>query len=117
MRSATGLHRIGAEGDAGCWLSAYHYFYGAPVYTGASGSPISSRFHLCLIPTGTASLWVRRVRRRTPRSGLHATRRGGSKGDFASLQDSQPMCTSSSTVARRSEAWSRASDRGRKVSM
>ena len=34
MRSATGLHRIGAEGDAGCWLSAYHYFYGAPVNPG-----------------------------------------------------------------------------------
>lgn len=48
MRSATGLHRIGAEGDAGCWLSAYHYFYGAPVNpgppppSGRSGSPISS---------------------------------------------------------------------------
>jgi hypothetical protein len=38
MRSATGLHRIGAEGDAGCGLSAYHYFYGAPVYTGASAA-------------------------------------------------------------------------------
>ena len=38
MRSATGLHRIGAEGDAGCWLSAYHYFHGAPVYTGASAA-------------------------------------------------------------------------------
>ncbi|MCE3276472.1 MAG: hypothetical protein K0R13_2327 [Propionibacteriaceae bacterium] len=29
MRSATGLHRIGAEGDAGCGLSAYPYFCGA----------------------------------------------------------------------------------------
>jgi hypothetical protein len=120
MRSATGCIDRG-RGRRG--LSAYHYFYGAsvnpgpPPPSGRSGSPISSRFHLCLIPTGTASLWVRRVRRRTPRPGLHATRRGGSKGDFASLQDSQPMCTSSSTVARRSEAWSRASDRGRKVSM
>jgi uncharacterized protein YndB with AHSA1/START domain len=31
VRSATGLHRIGAEGDAGCGISAYHYFYGDPV--------------------------------------------------------------------------------------
>jgi hypothetical protein len=36
VRSATGLHRIGAEGDAGCGLSAYHYFYGGPVDTEAS---------------------------------------------------------------------------------
>ena len=48
VRSATGLHRIGAEGHAGCGLSAYHYFYGGPVDTEAStavwrsGSPISS---------------------------------------------------------------------------
>ena len=28
VRSANGLHRIGAEGDAGCGVSAYHYFYG-----------------------------------------------------------------------------------------
>lgn len=31
IRSAHGLHRIGAEGDAGCGVSAYHYFFGAPV--------------------------------------------------------------------------------------
>lgn len=31
IRSAHGLHRIGAEGDAGCGVSAYHYFYGEPV--------------------------------------------------------------------------------------
>ncbi len=31
VRSAHGLHRIGAEGDAGCGVSAYHYFYGDPV--------------------------------------------------------------------------------------
>jgi uncharacterized protein YndB with AHSA1/START domain len=31
IRSASGLHRIGAEGDAGCGVSAYHYFYGRPV--------------------------------------------------------------------------------------
>lgn len=31
VRSAHGLHRIGAEGDAGCGISAYHYFYGDPV--------------------------------------------------------------------------------------
>lgn len=33
LRSATGLHRIGAEGNAGCGISAYHYFYGDPVDT------------------------------------------------------------------------------------
>ena len=31
VRSASGLHRIGAEGDAGCGMSAYHYFYDGPV--------------------------------------------------------------------------------------
>jgi uncharacterized protein YndB with AHSA1/START domain len=31
IRSAGGLHRIGAEGDNGCGVSAYHYFYGEPV--------------------------------------------------------------------------------------
>jgi uncharacterized protein YndB with AHSA1/START domain len=31
VRSAHGLHRIGAEGEAGCGVSAYHYFYGDPV--------------------------------------------------------------------------------------
>lgn len=31
VRSAHGLHRIGAEGSAGCGVSAYHYFYGEPV--------------------------------------------------------------------------------------
>ncbi|WP_219412841.1 SRPBCC family protein [Pseudonocardia nigra] len=31
VRSAHGLHRIGAEGDAGCGVSAYHYFYDGPV--------------------------------------------------------------------------------------
>ena len=31
VRSAHGLHRIGAEGEAGCGVSAYHYFYGEPV--------------------------------------------------------------------------------------
>jgi uncharacterized protein YndB with AHSA1/START domain len=33
VRSAHGLHRFGAEGDAGCGVSAYHYFYGEPVDT------------------------------------------------------------------------------------
>ncbi|TQM02098.1 SRPBCC family protein [Pseudonocardia kunmingensis] len=31
VRSAHGLHRIGAEGEAGCGVSAYHYVYGEPV--------------------------------------------------------------------------------------
>lgn len=31
LRSAHGLHRIGAEGSQGCGVSAYHYFYGEPV--------------------------------------------------------------------------------------
>jgi uncharacterized protein YndB with AHSA1/START domain len=31
VRSAHGLHRIGAEGEHGCGVSAYHYFYGEPV--------------------------------------------------------------------------------------
>ncbi|MGI5125846.1 SRPBCC family protein [Pseudonocardia sp. CA-107938] len=31
VRSAEALHRIGAEGDDGCGVSAYHYFYGAPI--------------------------------------------------------------------------------------
>lgn len=31
VRSTHGLHRIGAEGDAGCGVSAYHYFYGVDV--------------------------------------------------------------------------------------
>ena len=31
IRSAHGLHRIGAEGDTGCGVSAYHYFYGEPI--------------------------------------------------------------------------------------
>jgi uncharacterized protein YndB with AHSA1/START domain len=31
VRSAHGLHRIGAEGEAGCGVSAYHYFYGEPI--------------------------------------------------------------------------------------
>ena len=35
VRSASGLHRIGAEGEAGCGLSAFHYFYGDPVDTDA----------------------------------------------------------------------------------
>jgi uncharacterized protein YndB with AHSA1/START domain len=35
VRSANGLHRIGAEGEAGCGVSAYHYFYGEPVDTDA----------------------------------------------------------------------------------
>lgn len=35
VRSEHGLHRIGAEGDAGCGVSAYHYFYGEPVDAGA----------------------------------------------------------------------------------
>ncbi len=35
VRSAHGLHRIGAEGEDGCGVSAYHYFYGEPVATGA----------------------------------------------------------------------------------
>ncbi len=35
VRSAHGLHRIGAEGEDGCGVSAYHYFYGLPVDTDA----------------------------------------------------------------------------------
>jgi uncharacterized protein YndB with AHSA1/START domain len=35
VRAADGLHRFGAEGDAGCGVSAYHYFYGEPVDTEA----------------------------------------------------------------------------------
>jgi hypothetical protein len=31
VRSARGLHRFGAEGSAGCGVSAYHYFYCEPV--------------------------------------------------------------------------------------
>ncbi|MDN5861741.1 MAG: SRPBCC domain-containing protein, partial [Pseudonocardia sp.] len=31
VRSARGLHRIGAEGSAGCGVSAYHYFFGEPI--------------------------------------------------------------------------------------
>jgi uncharacterized protein YndB with AHSA1/START domain len=31
VRSVSGLHRIGAEGEAGCGISAFHYFYGDPV--------------------------------------------------------------------------------------
>ncbi|MHA6792624.1 SRPBCC family protein [Pseudonocardia bannensis] len=31
VRSAHGLHRIGAEGGAGCGVSAYHYFYGGDI--------------------------------------------------------------------------------------
>lgn len=30
VRSERGLHRIGAEGEAGCGVSAYHYVYGDP---------------------------------------------------------------------------------------
>jgi uncharacterized protein YndB with AHSA1/START domain len=35
VRSAHGLHRIGAEGEDGCGVSAYHYVYGRPVDTDA----------------------------------------------------------------------------------
>jgi uncharacterized protein YndB with AHSA1/START domain len=35
VRSTSGLHRIGAEGEAGCGVSAFHYFYGDPVDTDA----------------------------------------------------------------------------------
>ena len=31
VRSVHGLHRIGAEGEDGCGVSAYHYVYGTPV--------------------------------------------------------------------------------------
>lgn len=31
IRSEHGMHRIGAEGEQGCGLSAYHYFFGEPV--------------------------------------------------------------------------------------
>jgi uncharacterized protein YndB with AHSA1/START domain len=31
VRSERSLHRFGAEGDDGCGVSAYHYFYGDPV--------------------------------------------------------------------------------------
>jgi uncharacterized protein YndB with AHSA1/START domain len=33
IRSENALFRFGAEGDMGCGLSAYHYFYGDPVDT------------------------------------------------------------------------------------
>jgi uncharacterized protein YndB with AHSA1/START domain len=33
VRSASALHRFGAEGDDGCGVSAYHYFYDEPVDT------------------------------------------------------------------------------------
>jgi uncharacterized protein YndB with AHSA1/START domain len=35
VRSADGLHRIGAEGEDGCGVSAYHYIYGRAVDTGS----------------------------------------------------------------------------------
>jgi uncharacterized protein YndB with AHSA1/START domain len=35
VRSGHGLHRIGAEGEDGCGVSAYHYVYGRPVDTAA----------------------------------------------------------------------------------
>ena len=44
-------------------LSAYHYFYGASVHPepppplAEAANQSLPRFHLCLIPTGTASLW------------------------------------------------------------
>jgi uncharacterized protein YndB with AHSA1/START domain len=38
IRSAHGLHRIGAEGDTGCGVSAYHYFYGEPIDRDAATS-------------------------------------------------------------------------------
>lgn len=31
VRSEHGLHRVGAEGEAGCGVSVYHYFYGIDV--------------------------------------------------------------------------------------
>lgn len=31
VRSTDGLHRIGAEGEDGCGVSAYHYVYGRPI--------------------------------------------------------------------------------------
>jgi uncharacterized protein YndB with AHSA1/START domain len=31
VRSGEGLHRIGAEGEDGCGVSAYHYVYGRPI--------------------------------------------------------------------------------------
>lgn len=31
VRSEHGLHRIGAEGEDGCGVSAYHYVYGRPI--------------------------------------------------------------------------------------
>ena len=38
VRSEHGLHRIGAEGSAGCGVSAYHYFYGVELDTAAATS-------------------------------------------------------------------------------
>jgi uncharacterized protein YndB with AHSA1/START domain len=35
VRSEHGLHRVGAEGENGCGVSAYHYVYGRPVDTAA----------------------------------------------------------------------------------
>jgi uncharacterized protein YndB with AHSA1/START domain len=38
VRSAHGLHRIGAEGDTGCGVSAYHYLYGDAVDLDVTGA-------------------------------------------------------------------------------
>jgi hypothetical protein len=81
VRSATGLHRIGAEGsDAGCGVSAYHYFYGEPMDTEASTAawqkwltdlfpaPNPAPTLPDSLPDSAVALAfvVRRVRRRTP---------------------------------------------------
>jgi len=54
VRSAHGLHRIGAEGEDGCGVSAYHYFYGPPVDTDALTADWQ-RWLSNLFPTGGAS--------------------------------------------------------------
>jgi uncharacterized protein YndB with AHSA1/START domain len=54
VRSAHGLHRIGAEGESGCGVSAYHYVYGEPVDAAALTADWQ-RWLSDLFPTGGAS--------------------------------------------------------------
>ncbi len=55
VRSASGLHRFGAEGDAGCGVSAYHYFYGEPVDAARSRSLAGLAHRLFPAPEPTAT--------------------------------------------------------------
>jgi uncharacterized protein YndB with AHSA1/START domain len=54
VRSVHGLHRIGAEGEGGCGVSAYHYVYGPPVDIDALTADWQ-RWLETLFPTGGAS--------------------------------------------------------------